>query len=300
MQLHQIDLNLLVVLDAICTEGGITAAAKKLHLTQPAISHALGRLRDVFGDPLFVRDGQKLAPTPLARSLVDPLHRSLHGLEATLNQLKRFDPATSARRFTLGLRDMLEAIVLPPLLERVARAAPRVDVGVTPVDRRHLEADLTSGALDVAVDILVPVSDHVHRQRCAADRLVVLMRRGHPLGRKRLDLPSYTALEHVVASSRSRGDGLEDLELARLGKKRRVRLRCQHYYAACGVVGRTDLLLTMPEGYAKVLNTHFGHRIVPLPFDVPSLDTYLYWHANADDDPANRWLRGLILDGAAR
>lgn len=295
MQLNQIDLNLLVVLDAICTEGGITPAAKKLHLTQPAISHALGRLRDVFGDPLFVRDGQKLAPTPLARSLVDPLRRSLNGLEATLNQLERFDPATSTRRFTLGLRDILEAIVLPPVLDRIAASAPRVDIGVTAVDRRHLEADLTSGALDVAIDILVPVSDEVCRQRFSADRLVVVMRKRHPLAKKKLDVESYIAVEHVVASSRARGFGIEDLELARVGAKRRVRLRCQHYYAACSVVARTDMLLTMPEGYAKLLNEHFDHRIVPLPFDVPPLDTFLYWHANADDDPANRWLRAQLL-----
>jgi DNA-binding transcriptional LysR family regulator len=296
MQLNQIDLNLLVVLDAICSEGGITPAAKKLHLTQPAISHALGRLRDVFGDPLFVRDGQRLAPTPLARSLVEPLRRSLHGLESTLNQLKRFDPATSVHRFTLGLRDLSEAIVLPPLVERVARAAPGVDIGVGPVDRRNLETDLKTGALDVAVDILVQVSDHVRRRRLISDRLVVVMRKNHSLGRKKIDLETYIALEHVVASSRKAGYGLEDVELARLGMKRRVRLRCHHYYAACAAVARTDLVLTMPERYAHTLNGWFNHRVVPLPFDVPRLDMYLYWHATAEDDSANRWLRSQFAD----
>lgn len=296
MQLNQIDLNLLVVLDAICSEGGITPAAKKLHLTQPAISHALARLRDVLGDPLFVRDGQKLAPTPLARSLVEPLRRSLHGLESTLNQLKRFDPATTAHRFTVGLRDLTEAIVLPPFIERVTRAAPGVEIGVGPVDRRNLEADLKVGALDVAVDILVPVSDHVLRRRLISDRLVVVMRKRHPLARKKMDLDTYIALEHIVASSRQRGYGLEDMELARIGLKRRVRLRCHHYYAACAVVDRTDLVLTMPERYARTLNDWFKHRIVQLPFDVPRIDMYLYWHATADDDSANRWLRSQFID----
>jgi len=296
MQLNQIDLNLLVVLDAICTEGGITPAAKKLHLTQPTISHALGRLRDLFGDPLFVRDGQKLAPTPLARSLVEPLRRSLHGLESTLNQLKRFDPKTSAHRFTVGLRDLSEAIVLPPFLERVAAAAPNVDIGVGAVDRRNLEADLKTGALDVAVDILVPVSDHVLRKRVLSDRLVVLMRKGHPLAKKKIDLDTYIADLDAILGSRPRGHGLEDMELARIGLKRRVRLRCHHYYAACAVVDRTDLLLTMPEQYARTLNGWFEHRIVPLPFDVPRIDMYLYWHATADDDSANRWLRAQFVD----
>jgi len=296
MQLNQIDLNLLVVLDAICSEGGITPAAKKLHLTQPTISHALGRLRDLFGDPLFVRDGQKLSPTPLARSLVEPLRRSLHGLESTLNQLKRFDPATSVHHFTVGLRDISEAIVLPPLVERVTRSAPGVAIGVGPVDRRNLEADLKAGTLDVAVDIVVPISDHVRRRRVISDRLVVVMRKRHPLARKKIDLDTYIALEHVVASSRPRGHGLEDLELARLGLKRRVRLRCHHYYAACAVVDRTDLVVTMPERYARTLNEWFKHRIVELPFDAPRLDMYLYWHTTAEDDSANRWLRSQFAD----
>ncbi|MGZ3405206.1 MAG: LysR family transcriptional regulator, partial [Polyangia bacterium] len=139
MLLNQVDLNLLVVLEAIYTEGGVTQAAKKLHLTQPAISHSLGRLRELFEDPLFVREGRRLVPTPLARNLIDPLRRSLRGLESTLNEVEHFDPSTTKRRFTLGLRDVLEAIVLPNLMEDVSRNAPHIDVGVVAVDRRNLE-----------------------------------------------------------------------------------------------------------------------------------------------------------------
>ncbi len=291
MLLNQVDLNLLVVLESIYTEGGITAAAKKLHLTQPAISHSLGRLRDLFEDPLFVREGRSMVPTPLARNLIDPLRRSLRGLEATLNEAERFDPATTRRHFTVGLRDVLEALLLPPLMEDVSRNAPFVDVGVVPVDRRNLENDLATGVLDAAVDILVPHSERVRRQRFAADRLVVLMRKRHPLARRPLDLATYLSLGHVVASSRQRGPGLEDLELARRGLQRRVRLRCQHYYTACCVVAVSDLILTVPKYYALNLNRHFGYRMVPLPLKLPSLDTYIYWHATAHDEPANRWLR---------
>lgn len=291
MLLNQIDLNLLVVLDAIYTEGGVTPAARKLHLTQPAVSHSLARLRELFADPLFEREGRRLVPTPLARNLIDPLRRSLRGLESTLNEAERFDPATTKRRFTVGLRDVLEAIVLPHLMESVSRNAPHVDVGVVAVDRRNLETDLATGALDAAIDILLPHSERVRRQRFAVDRLVVLMRKRHPLARKRLDLPTYLRVDHVVASSRQRGPGLEDLELSRLGAQRRVRLRCQNYYAALSVVAVSDLILTMPEHYALNLNRHFGCRMVPLPLKLPSLDTYLYWHATVHDEPANKWLR---------
>ncbi|MGZ3440905.1 MAG: LysR family transcriptional regulator [Polyangia bacterium] len=296
MLLNQVDLNLLVVLEAIYTEGGVTQAAKKLHLTQPAISHSLGRLRELFEDPLFVREGRRLVPTPLARNLIDPLRRSLRGLESTLNEVEHFDPSTTKRRFTLGLRDVLEAIVLPNLMEDVSRNAPHIDVGVVAVDRRNLETDLATGVLDAAIDILLPHSERVRRQRFATDRLVVLMRKRHPQARKRLDLETYLSLDHVVASSRLRGPGLEDLELSRRGVNRRVRLRCQNYYTACCVVAVSDLILTMPEYYALNLNRHFGYRMVPLPLKLPSLDTYIYWHATVHDEPANRWLRAHFAE----
>src|SRR5690349_13998410 len=128
MHISRIDLNLLVVLDAIYTEGGITRAAGKLHLTQPAISHSLGRLRDLFKDELFSREGRAMVPTPLARSLITPVREALRRLEATLNELEVFDPATTQKRFTLGVRDVFESTVLPPLLRHVTRAAPSIDV----------------------------------------------------------------------------------------------------------------------------------------------------------------------------
>jgi DNA-binding transcriptional LysR family regulator len=295
MQLQRIDLNLLVVFNAIYTEGGITRAAEKLHLTQPAISHALARLRLMFGDPLFERDGRRMVPTTLARRLIEPLRRSLHSLEGALNEVERFDPATSDRRFSIGLRDVLESTVLPTLLHNVGRVAPGVSIAAMRFDRHELESELAAGSLDLAIDVLLPRSPAVRHQRVGLDQLVVVARKNHPLARKGLDLKTYLRCGHVVVSSRRTGPGIEDVELSRRGLQRNVKLRCQHYFAACRVVAQTDLILTMPENYADVANTQLGNRILPLPFQAPSLDAYLYWHANAEEEPANRWLREQLL-----
>ncbi|MEQ1439747.1 LysR family transcriptional regulator [Fontimonas sp. SYSU GA230001] len=295
MQLNRIDLNLLVVLDAIFSEGGITRAGEKLHLTQPAISHALGRLRELFGDPLFVREGRRMVPTPLARSLTQPVRRALHSLEVALNEVQQFDAATTQRHFNIAVRDVLEAMVLPPLMVEVARDAPSVDISAIRADRRTLESELASGGLDAALDVLLPVSEDVRHQRISMDRLVVVARRNHPATRKAFDLAAYLRAHHVLVSSRRSGPGLEDVELNRQGLRRRIRLRCQHYFAACRVVSETDLLLTMPERYARIANKQFGNRILSFPMQMPSMDAYLYWHASVDNDPANRWLRERLI-----
>lgn len=295
MNLNRIDLNLFVVLDTIYTEGGITKASRKLNLTQPAISHALGRLRDMFGDPLFERDGRAMVPTPLARSLIEPVRRSLRGLEITLNEVARFDPATTERRFTLSVRDVLEATLLPVLMRRITDSAPLIDVATVRVDRRELEAELAMGTVDAAIDILLPLSDQIRRMRIALDPMVVVARLGHPSVDKGMDLDSYLKQDHIQVSSRRSGPGLEDVELSRLGVQRRVRLRCQHYFAACRVVSLTDLVLTMPESYARIANRQYNNQILPFPLSVPMLDAYLYWHANVEQEPANRWLREQLI-----
>lgn len=291
----RIDLNLFAVFDAIYSEGGVTRAAEKLNLTQPAISHALGRLRDMFGDPLFQRQGQRLVPTTVARNIVEPVRRALRTLEATLHETSHFDPASTIRHFTLGLRDILEATVLPALIARIGTASPGIDLSSLRIDRRALESGLAAGTIDVAMDILLPVSDAVRRQQIEVDRLVVMARHDHPEVGDALDLATYLEQDHVMVTSRRRGPGIEDVELGRRGLKRRTRLRCQHYFAAGRVVAESDLILTMPERYARVLNRHFGNQILPLPLENQHMSLFLYWHETVDTDPANRWLRTQML-----
>lgn len=300
MHISRVDLNLLVVLDAIYTEGGITKAAEKLHLTQPAISHALSRLRDLFDDPLFERQGYKMVPTPLAKRLIDPLRESLRQLGAILNDTQSFEPSTARKRFVIGLRDFMEATVMPPLMRRVAVEAPEVEVSTVRANRRSLESELAAGALDLAIDVLLPLTPAVKFARINADRMAVVVRHDHPVVQGGIDLDTYLSQRHVMVTSRRQGPGFEDIELRRLGLARRVVLRCQFYFAACRTVSQTDLLLTMPESYAHMLSQPFGNQVLPFPTAVAPMDAYLYWHASTDNDAANRWLRDLMLSSLKR
>lgn len=294
MHISRIDLNLFVIFDTIYSEGGITAASHALNLSQPAVSHALARLRTLLGDPLFERRGRAMVPTPLARSVIDPIRAALRAMEGTLNETARFDPATGARRFTLAFRDILEPIIVPPLMAAISADAPGIEIATTRIDRRSLESDLSAGLLDAAIDVLLPVSKDVRHQQVLAEPMIVVARQGHPALAGGLDLATYLAQDHIQISSRRRGPGLEDMALARLGVARRIRLRCQHYGTACRTVSRTDLLATMPRRYAEAINRPYGNQILPLPLEATRLELHLYWHASAERDPAGQWLRALL------
>ncbi len=296
MHIDRFDLNLFIVLDAIYREGNITRASQKLHLTQPAVSHALGRLREQLDDPLFVRQGTLMQPTPYTRNLIGPVREALQLLERSVADEPAFDPASARRTFNLGLRDVFEATALPPLVARLQALAPGIELASVRIDRRDVEGELAAGTLDLALDVPLAMGESIRQQRISRDRLVVVARQDHPGITGELDLDTYLAHAHVLVSSRRKGWGLEDFELNREGRRRRIVLRCQHYFAASRVASRTDLLLTMPEQYARIANMQFGNRIYPFPLPTQALDAHLYWHATADHDPANRWLRGVMQD----
>lgn len=300
MHISRVDLNLLVVLETIYTEGGITKAADKLHLTQPAISHALARLREMFNDPLFERQGHKMVPTPLAKRLIDPLRESLQHLGAVLNDTHSFEPRTAKKRFVIGLRDYMESTVMPRLMEALAAEAPEIEISTVRANRRSLESELNAGTLDLAVDVLLPVTPAVKFIRVHVDGMAVVARRDHPLVQGSLDIDTYLSLRHILVTSRRQGAGFEDVELHRLGLHRKIALRCQFYFAACRTVSHTDLLLTMPESYAHMANRQLGNQVLAFPVPLSPMDAYMYWHASAENDSANRWLRELMLRSYAR
>lgn len=293
--ISRIDLNLFVVLDAIYTEGSITRASEALALTQPAVSHALGRLRALVDDPLFVRKGHTMVPTPVARELIGPVRRAIGEIEGSLSQLAAFDPLTSQREFTIGMRSIVESTAVPALIRQIGSAAPGIQVSAVHHNRADFQSDLTSGALAAAIDILLPLTHNIHNQRLAGGAMVVVARKDHPVVQGHISLETYLAQEHVLASSRRTGPGIEDIELSRLGFQRRIKLRCQHYWTACKVVSASDLLFTMPERYARSTNAALGNQLVPFPIEVSAHDIFLYWHASTEHDQANRWLRDQLM-----
>lgn len=300
MQLSRIDLNLFTVFDAIYREGGITPASRRLHLSQPAVSHALARLRELLNDPLFERRGNEMVPTPMARALAATVSTSLGNLEQTLQRAGRFEPASSQRCFTIAARESHELSFLPVMLARIAEHAPNIDVAVVRIERRDLEEDLQSGEIDVALDVALPLSREVRRESIGSEPMVVLARTGHPAIKGSLDLETYLAMEHVLITGRRRGGGYEDIALGRLGMSRRIRVRCQQHAAASEIVSQSDLLATMARSQAQTV-TAIAHpqtknQLLPFPADIPPLETFLYWHANVDEDAASQWFRQMLLE----
>lgn len=294
MHISRTDLNLFVVFEAIYSQGGVTRAAETLHLSQPTISHALARLRERVGDPLFVRHGQKLIPTPLAQQIIGPTREALKLFERTLGALDGFDPTTAAMSFTVGMRSLMESTYFLPLVLLLNKSAPGVSLVSGQFDRRRLEPDLASGELNAVIDVFLPLSSEIRREHLSWAPSVVVARRGHPAVDGQIDLATYLAADHVIVTSRSAGLGPEDIALSRDGHARRIRARCQQINTGMRIVAASNLLLTMSETFARRANIWFDNQIVAAPFEAPGIDTYLYWHENSDADPANRWFRSMV------
>ena len=292
----KVDLNLFTVFNAIYTEQSLTRAAEVLNLTQPAISHALKRLREAFNDPLFQRQNNRMAPTPVAKNIAGDIQRALGLLNLTTQVAQQFVATSSTRQFKISLHELLESFYLPPLMQQIMKLAPQVSLNSMRINRSDLTLLLTSGEIDLAVDVLLPVGEEIQHQQLQQDRAVVLVQRNHPLINQSLDRATYLAQKHIIVSSRASGVSLEDFELSRLGLQRKVGLRCKHHFSACRVVENSTMLLTLPKSIATILVTRFAVEIYELPINLPYIDLHLYWHKSAALDPANQWLRSLIIN----
>lgn len=294
MQLAQVDLNLFTIFDAIYRERGITAAARRLHLSQPAVSHALARLRDLLEDPLFERHGNEMVPTPRARDLAGTVSQALGDLTKLLHPTTHFDPAACQRTFVIAMRESHEATLLPKLIQALDSHAPHAGVSLVRLERRDLEEDLQTGEVDVAIDMSLPLSTDVQRQQLRAEPLVVLARAEHPAVRGKLDLPTYLSSQHVLVTGRRRGTGFEDAALQRLNLTRQIRVRCRLHAAANEVVARSELLATMVRSQAEQVNRHTANQVLEFPVEVPAMELFMYWHTSVAEDPAHAWFKQLV------
>ncbi|WP_445772762.1 LysR family transcriptional regulator [Shewanella sp.] len=296
----KIDLNLFVVFDAIYCEGNITKAASVLNLSQPAVSHSLGKLRAHFDDALFIRQGNEMRPTPVAKNVIDDVREALHQLQVCLVQSRQFEPLTSRKSFSLSLHGSLEPYYLPILQESLSLESPAIHLNSNKrVNRNELENKLASGDIDLAIDALLPVSSNICHTQLQRDQLVVVARKDHPALSTTLDLDTYLKLDHVLVSSRSTGPGLEDFELSRMGYHRKIALRCQQALSACKVIMNNDMLLTLPKTAAQMYSEMLDIATHPMPVDLPEIGIHLYWHVNVDKEPANKWLRNKMILAAS-
>jgi DNA-binding transcriptional LysR family regulator len=289
----RIDLNLFRVLDAIYTHGGVSAAARVLHLTQPAVTHALRRLRDHLGDPLFVRQGNRLLPTDKVRAMMPSVQAHLKGLLASTHTQPIFDPSQLQMEFVIGFRDILESIALPRLMASIGTEAPGVRVVSRRVAADDVERDLGTGALDLAVDRPLRAGERISHRRLLVETLAVVMRRDHPLAHQ-LRRSDYLAAQHVTVSPLGESSALDTL-LGQNGMFREVRMVAQHYFSACEIAAASDLLLTVPKAYADHLAALLPIALQPLPVRIRAIPILAYWHDSKEDDQAHRWFRERLV-----
>ena len=291
MRLDRVDMNLFVVFDVIYTERNLTRAGNVLHLTQPAVSSSLNRLRAVFGDELFVRSPRGMQPTPVADNIIGPVREALALLSFSLNEGADFDASRSDKVFQLSMNDLAEYILLPSLMDVIQQTAPGLSLNCYYTARQEVVQELAGGQIDLAIDVPLINDPNVCHQPLSSEPYVCVVRRGHPNVGDTLTLDNYLALRHINVSSRRIGDNNIDSYLNKLGARRDIALRVQHYMIAARIVQDTDYVWTVPRALVSQPNL----RVVELPFDLPPLEWHVYWHKNADSDQANRWMRDVLF-----
>jgi DNA-binding transcriptional LysR family regulator len=289
--LAAIDLNLLVALDALLHEDSVTLAGRRLGLSQPATSHALGRLRELLDDELLVREGRIMRKTELGRELAPQVRRLLSEIEGVLHGRRRFDPKTSRRSFRIAASDYCTAVLLPELIAYVRRVAPGVQIDVH--ERGQLPADeLARGELDVVLTTTRQIDAPLRGEELFREQFVCVVRKKHP-ARGRLTLRRYVELDHLLVANPGYGPGVVDYELEARGLQRRVALRVPHFLVAPAIVARTDLVLTVPRRVLDMVDT--SHlRIAKPPLPLGEFGVRQVWHRRAERDPGATWLRVQI------
>ena len=289
MKLRNFDLNLLVVLEVVLTEISITRAAKRLNLSQPAVSQALARARDVFGDDLLVREGAHMMLTPLARRLVPQLKEFCSRAEGLLSPTG-FDPASAEIDFSICANDVTELLILPPLIAKVARLAPGCRLIV-----RTPEPHLINATLDLAIiGVPVPQGPFISRE-LFEDHFVILARPDHPAMDDKLTPEGFADLPQALVSPTGQGlVGPVDTALERLGLSRRIALSVTRFTTLPQIISSTDLITAVPSRFALWSEVQTHCRVWPLPFESPRFSMRMVWHQMHETDPAHAWLRGLL------
>lgn len=294
MNLAALDLNLLVALEALLQEASVSRAAARLALSQPAVSHALRRLRELLGDPLLVRVGLGMELTPRAESLREPLQEALEKVRALLSE-EAFNPATSRRRFTLMMPDLVTSLLMPELVRRLEKEAPHVRLDLTPWRGPSMMSPELARTLDAVISYQAHDFAGFHRQRLYSDTDVLAVRRGHPMGRRLGRLDVFLAARHVAVIGRGEQADPIDTWLEAQGLTRNVVLSTPTYLQALQVAARSDLVAFVPSRLVSAMAGALDLAAVRPPVD-PGLDEQLlFYPARLQVDPASVWLRSALL-----
>jgi DNA-binding transcriptional LysR family regulator len=296
-KLRNLDLNLLLVFDAVLRERSVVRAADSLAISQPAVSHALNRLRHALKDQLFVRTPAGMTPTPRAEQLALPVRKALNDLQLAVEG-DTFDPSTAERRFTIAVNNYAAVVAAGPVLAAVRAHAPNVRLSLVPSGTLNLTDRLDRGELDLAISARAIDGERFGSRLLIEDRFVAVLRSGHPALRSKLTAAMLAELQHLAISSS--GENLDFLDAFLKGRKSaRVVASDVPYLSAGAVLVQSNLVAVLGRKLATEFRRAYAIEIRELPFDAPLLHSVMSWHRRFDDVPAHRWLRESIVATAA-
>jgi DNA-binding transcriptional LysR family regulator len=290
------DLNLLIVFDAVMQERSVTRAGGRIGLSQPAVSHALGRLRHMLKDELFIRTPEGMVPTPRAEQLAEPLRRALSDMQLALEP-ESFVPSEASRRFDIAVNNYAAVVLAPSIVTSVISAAPGIGLDLRPAGLRDMPALLDRGEHDLAIGTFDDVGERFARAPLVEDSFVVAMRRDHPALRRELTAEALAGVPHLEISSSGEDSSFVDRWLDARGLARNIAHRAPRLSAAA-ILSTTDMVTVLSRRLAEHWMRMYGLSTCKLPFASPSIRTGMLWHRRFDDQPAHRWLRGVVQHAA--
>ena len=303
MNLQSFDLNLLLAFESLMIERNVTRAAKRIGLSQPALSNALSRLRRTFDDPLLVRTPEGMSPTAAAHSLIVPVRAALAHLRAALEEKPAFDPTASKRTFHLSASDHVEIALIAPLVTRLLEKATRVGLRLT--RPRSLfqppAAQVLADSIDLAIGFFPDVTGldaSIHSEVLWEEQSVVLARKAHPRIKGKLTLRQFASEHHAAVFYKTEGQGFIDALLEQKGLARRAAVIVPHFATVPFVVAASDLIATVPDRSADVFARQLKLQVLPVPISIPPFRMTMLWHERMEADLAHAWLRGLIVETA--
>jgi DNA-binding transcriptional LysR family regulator len=297
MQLTTFDLNLLVVFETVLRERNVTRAGERLGLSQPAMSHALNRLRWMLKDQLFIRTPEGMMPTPRAEQLAQPVRRALGELETALEP-DEFIPSQAERRFAVALNNYAAVVLAGPIAADCATLAPKIQLSLRPSGTLNLPDLLDRGELDIAIATLEPPAERFASRFLLEDRFVAVMRRGHPATRGKFDIKHFAALPHLVISSSGEDLSFVDAALAAEGCTRNITLEAP-YLSAGSILVQSDMVAVLGRQMAQGFRRAYAIELRDLPCPSPPVRSMMLWHRRFDGQPGHRWLRETIASVAA-
>lgn len=296
INVSRIDLNLLVVFDALVAEGHATRAAQRIGLTQPAVSHALNRLRALFEDPLFVRSPRGMVPTPAALEAAPSIRSILEQVEVVFHGGQVFQPEESTRQFVLGLSDYAAFVLLPGLTARLEREAPNISIVVRNTSHGVGFPMLEEGSVELIAGNFPDPPSHLREELLYDEDFVCAGRGDHPALAGPLDLGRYLSLRHLQVSTRGNPHGYVDAVLAERGLKRKVAVTVGHFLMASFLVDSSELVATEPRRLFGRLPGGLPLRVFPPPIEIPPFRVVQAWHGRLDADPGHLWLRRVLRE----